>query len=194
MVMWFSLRVHASSTVINKCEIEQIIRNQKIRKQSLCFNLKNSFQRWKHQIIKYDYRRNDEISIIIEKNLVTYEYDSFARDYHVYLNIWNPLIGNILRFKREPKNEVNKHAVAIMWSNSFDEESVDGHILQNISKFPSISLMIPFTSIEVEVVSKSLGLRVAMDWKFPLNIFFTVKKKLSNDWLKIRNGKKRARM
>ena len=87
MVMWFSLCIHASSTVINKCEIEQIIRIQKTRKQSLCFNLKNSFQRSKHQIIKYDYRRNDEISIIIEKNLVTYEYDSFARDYHVYLNI-----------------------------------------------------------------------------------------------------------
>ena len=38
-----------------------------------------------------------EIPIIIEKNLATYKYDSFARGYHVYMDIWNPLIGEILK-------------------------------------------------------------------------------------------------
>ena len=38
-----------------------------------------------------------EISIIIEKNLATYEYDSFTRGY--YMDIWNPLIGDILKSK-----------------------------------------------------------------------------------------------
>ena len=36
-----------------------------------------------------------EISVIIEKNLATYEYDSFAKGYHVHMDIWNPLIGEI---------------------------------------------------------------------------------------------------
>ena len=36
-----------------------------------------------------------EITIIIEKNLATQEYDSFARGYDAYMDIWNPLIGEI---------------------------------------------------------------------------------------------------
>ena len=50
-----------------------------------------------------------EIPIITEKNLATYEYNSFARGYHAYMDIWNPLIGEILKCKREPTNEVDKH-------------------------------------------------------------------------------------
>ena len=46
-----------------------------------------------------------EIPTIIEKNLASYEYDSFARGYHAYIeDIWNPLIGEILKCKREPTN------------------------------------------------------------------------------------------
>ena len=54
------------------------------------------------------------IPIIIARNLATYEYDSFARGYHAYMDIQNPLIGEILKYKREPTNELDKHAVAIM--------------------------------------------------------------------------------
>ena len=89
-----------------------------------------------------------EILITIEKNLATYKYDCFARGYHAYMDIWNPLIGEILKCKREPTNEVDKHAVEIMRSNSLGKESVVGHIPQNVSKFSSIFPMILFTSIE----------------------------------------------
>ena len=65
-----------------------------------------------------------EIPIIIDKDLVTYEYDPFARDFHVYMDIWNPVIGEILKCKREPTNEVDKHAVEIMCSDSLGKESV----------------------------------------------------------------------
>ena len=61
-----------------------------------------------------------EISIIIENNLATYEYDSFARDYHVYIYIWNPLLI-LLKCKRESANKVDKPAVAIMRSNLFEQ-------------------------------------------------------------------------
>ena len=54
-----------------------------------------------------------EIPIITEKNLATYEHDFFARGYHAYMDIWNPLIGEILKCKREPTNEVDQ----IMRSN-----------------------------------------------------------------------------
>ena len=67
-----------------------------------------------------------EIPIIIDKVLVAYEYDSFARGFHVYMDIWNPVIGEILKCKREPTNEVDKHAVTIMCSDSLGKESVVG--------------------------------------------------------------------
>ena len=40
-----------------------------------------------------------EIPIIIEKNLATYEYNSFARCYHEYTDIRNPLTGEISKCK-----------------------------------------------------------------------------------------------
>ena len=39
-----------------------------------------------------------ETPIIIEKNLATYEYDSFGRGYHGYIDIWNPLLGETLNW------------------------------------------------------------------------------------------------
>ena len=98
-----------------------------------------------------------EISVIIEKNLATYEYDSFAIGYHVHMDIWNPLIGEILNCKRERANKVDKNAVAIIPSNLLGMESVVGHIPRNIPKFSAMFLRIPFTSVEVEVVGKMLN-------------------------------------
>ena len=59
-----------------------------------------------------------DILILIEKDSATYEYNSFARGYHAYMNIWSPLIGEILNCKREPSNEVDKYAVAIIRKDS----------------------------------------------------------------------------
>ena len=59
-----------------------------------------------------------EISIIIENNLATYEYDSFARDAYIY--IWNTRLI-LLKCKRESANKVDKLTVAIMRSNLFKQ-------------------------------------------------------------------------
>ena len=106
-----------------------------------------------------------EIPIIIDKDLVTYEYDSFARGFHVSMDIWNPVIGEIL-------NEVDKHAVAIMCSDSLGKESVVGHIPHNISKFSSMFLTIPSTAIKVEVLGKRVnrgsgyGLEISVKYRY----------------------------
>ena len=123
-----------------------------------------------------------EVPIIIENNLATYEYDSFNVGCHAYMDIWNLLIEKILKCKREPTSEVHKHAVAIMRSNSFGEESVVGHIPQNISKFSSMFLMIPFTSIEVEVVDKRLKLGGGYGLEIPVKYLFYVQKTIFQ-WL-----------
>ena len=80
-----------------------------------------------------------EIPIIIERKLATYEYDSFARDYHAYMDVWNPLIGDILKCKRESANEVDKRTVAIMQSNSLGKKLVVERIHKIFQKFPRCS-------------------------------------------------------
>ena len=80
-----------------------------------------------------------EIPIIIERKLATYEYDSFARGYHAYMDVWNPLIGDILKCKRESANEVDKHTVAIMQSNSLGKKLVVERIHKIFQKFPRCS-------------------------------------------------------
>ena len=113
-----------------------------------------------------------EIPIIIDKDLVTYVYDSFARGFYVYMDIWNPVIGEILKCKREPTNEVDKHAVAIICSDSLGKESVVGHIPHNISNFSSMILTIPSTTIEVEVLGKRVnrgsryGLEITVKYRY----------------------------
>ena len=113
-----------------------------------------------------------EIPIIIDKDLVTYECDTFARGFHVYMDIWNPVIGEILKCKCESTNEVDKHAVAIMCSDLLGKESVVGHIPHNISKFSSMFLTIPFTAIEVEVLGKRVnrgsgyGLQIPVKYRY----------------------------
>ena len=122
-----------------------------------------------------------EIPIIIEKNMATYEYDSFARCYHAYMDIWNALMGEILKSKQEQTNEVDKHAVVIMRSNSLGKESVVGHFPQNISKF-LMFLMISFTSIEVEVVGKRLRRRGGYVLEIPAKYRFYGQEKIV-EWL-----------
>ena len=54
-----------------------------------------------------------DIPIYIEKDWITYERNSFARGSHVYMNIWNPLVGETLKSRQKPWNKVDKNAVAI---------------------------------------------------------------------------------
>ena len=132
-----------------------------------------------------------EIPIIIKKNLATYKYDSFAGGYHGYMDIWNPLKEQILKCERKPTNQVDKHVVAIMRSNYLGKESVVRRIPQNISKFSSKFLKIPFTSIEVEVVGKSLNRGGGYGLEIPVKYRFYGQEKIVQ-WFtkKIRNGKK----
>ena len=120
-----------------------------------------------------------EILIIIDKDLVTYEYDSFARGFHVYMDIWNLVV---LKCKREPTNEVDKHAVAIMCSDTLGKETVVGHIPHNISKFSSMFLTIPSTAIEVEVLGKRVNRESGYGLESPVKYRYYGQEKLIQ-WL-----------
>ena len=86
-----------------------------------------------------------DIPIYIEKDWITYEYNSFARGYHAYINIWNPLVGETLKCRQEPSNEVDKNAAAIIRSDSRKKENIVEYVSQNICKTFSIFLKFPNT-------------------------------------------------
>ena len=52
---------------------------------------------------------------------------------------------------------MDKNAVAILRSDSWEKKTIAGHVPQNISKTCSMILKVPNTSIEVQVVRKRLN-------------------------------------
>ena len=59
-----------------------------------------------------------DIPVYIEKDWISYEYNSFVRGYHAYMNIWNPFVGKTLKCRQAPSNKVDKNAVAIIRSGA----------------------------------------------------------------------------
>ena len=56
------------------------------------------------------------------------EINSFARGYHAYMDIWDPVIGEILQLEREPSNLKDQKAVAVMRNGE-----IVGHLPANLS-------------------------------------------------------------
>ena len=50
------------------------------------------------------------------------------RGYHVYMIIWEPLVGKCLQCVKEPTNEADKNAVAVVRANSHCKEELVGHM------------------------------------------------------------------
>ena len=161
-------------TAINECEIKEKHSNSENSKTKSVFSFGMTFITLLFSAIRKTVFNIDnikssnviseemyeiEIPIIIEKNLATYEYDSFARGYNAYM--YGHLESSDRRdIKTQPRankrgGQKCSRSNAI---NSLGKESVIGHIPQSISKFSSVFLMIlPLTSVEVEVVSKRLN-------------------------------------
>ena len=60
-----------------------------------------------------------EVPIIIEKNLATFEYDSLARGYHEFMDIWNPPIVEILKQRRSRTAATLKMELFVIIINAF---------------------------------------------------------------------------
>ena len=93
-----------------------------------------------------------DIPICIEKDWITYGYNSFTRGYHASMNIWNPLLGETLKSRQETSIEVDQHAVTFGRSDSWEKETVVRHVPQNFLKTWSMFLKLPNNLIEVQVV------------------------------------------
>ena len=64
---------------------------------------------------------------------LAFQFDSYIRGYHAYINIWEPLHGECLKCVKEPANKVDKHAVNVVCINVLNKEVVAGHVPRFIS-------------------------------------------------------------
>ena len=61
--------------------------------------------------------------------------NSYVRGYHAYVDLWTPALNEELILKREPTNETDRNAVAIL-----KEETVVGHVPFNLAPLISAFL------------------------------------------------------
>ena len=74
-----------------------------------------------------------------------YDYNSFARGYHAFMNIWNLLVRETSKCRQELSKEVDKNAVTIIRSDLCEKEAIPGHSPQKIPKICSVFLKVPNT-------------------------------------------------
>ena len=83
---------------------------------------------------------NLAIPICIMKDGLAFQFDSYVRGYHAYINMWEPMLGECLKCVMEPTNEVDKHLVAVVHINSLSKEVIVGHVPKFITTIVSMLL------------------------------------------------------
>ena len=99
--------------------------------------------------------------------VVVYEINSFIRGYHAYMDKWEYEVGEVLPLRREPENEVDDDAVAIM-----KDGEVVGHVPFNltrpISQFLQRDVNVGFVEVTGEKVNRGAGYGVELPCKYRL--------------------------
>ena len=85
-----------------------------------------------------------------------FQFDSYVRHYHAYMNIWEPLLGECLKCVKEPINKVDKHAAAVVRINSLSKEVVVGHMPKFISMIVIIFISECKSLFEIKIKYKLL--------------------------------------
>ena len=101
-----------------------------------------------------------------------FQFDTYVRGYHAYMNIWGPLLGKCLKCVKEPTNEVDKHAVAVVRINSLSKEVVVGHVPKFISMIVSMFLSLPGCTLSIEVTGKRVNRGAGYGLEIPANFHF----------------------
>ena len=143
-----------------KIQIYTIFRDSKSKQYRVtcCFYMESSSHCTTHNSNMITEETSEiDIPIYIKKDWIMYDYNSFARGYHAYMNIWNLLVRETSKCRQELSKEVDKNAVTIIRSDLCEKEAIPGHSPQKIPKICSMFLKVPNTWIKVQVVVKRLN-------------------------------------
>ena len=94
---------------------------------------------------------DEPLPIVIDK-ANSFSFNSYARGYHAYMKIWNPVDGAVLVCTRETDNPHDNYAVSII-RNSY----VVGHVPLGLSKTFSNFLSLPASTMLCIVTGKRLN-------------------------------------
>ena len=116
-----------------------------------------------------------EMPLVIIKE---FETESVIKGYHAYMNDWTPLLGENLSTRSEPKNEIDKYAVAVT-----KDARVIGHLkkgktgryAKTVFYFLRANLM---NTISITVTGKGLMLEMGKACKFPAQFYSKEKKNI----------------
>ena len=122
----------------------------------------NEWCKPKTKILNAKIAQNDKVRNLLLKDVKeeipvytcfsSYEFDSFIRGYHVYQHIWTPVEGETYSCTREPGNEQDCNAVAVMY-----EDRVVGHIPLVLSKCIFLLLTFLGSFVETKVTGKKIN-------------------------------------
>ena len=112
------------------------------------------------------------IPVLLDEHFTVFKYSPYSRDYHVYEEIWNPLVGDdLLICEPEESNEHNKYAVAIVFDDCFLEKVV-GHVPLYWSKLFFKFIQFQKLNIRVAVTGQRLNGEAALSLEIPVDYFF----------------------
>ena len=107
----------------------------------------------------------EPLPIVIDK-ANSFSFNSYARGYHAYMKIWNPVDGAVLVCTRETEDPHDNYAVCII-RNSY----VVDHVPLGLSKTFSNSLSLPVSTMLCIVTGKiinrgaGLGLQILVMYR-----------------------------
>ena len=101
-------------------------------------------------------------SQIVATDLDCLEINSFVRGYHAYIDVWNPVQGEVLLVKREPTNCIDPNAVAVC-----KEDIVVGHVPNSVAKTLSQFLRRDFNKAFAEITGDKVNRRAGYGLEIP---------------------------
>ena len=114
--------------------------------------LKKMALRKEEMIFKQMTDNTDEPLLIVIDKANSFSFNSYARGYHAYMKIWNPVDGEVLVFTRETDNPHDNYAISII-RNSY----IAGHVSLGLSKTFSNFLYLPVYTMLCIVTGKRIN-------------------------------------
>ena len=105
---------------------------------------------------------DEPLPIVIDK-ANSFSFNSYARGYHAYMKIWNPVDGEVLVCTRETDNPQDNYAVSII-RNSY----VVGHVPLGLSKTFSNFLSLSASTMLCIVTGKRLNRGAGLGLEIPV--------------------------
>ena len=96
--------------------------------------------------------RNEEKKSMGDKRTEKYTFKSYVRGFHVYQEIWTPLIGECLECRHEPRNAEDKTAIAVI-----KDGTVVGHVLRRFSLWMKMFLGLPKSDISCKITGNRVN-------------------------------------